>query len=90
MPDESGPLLDQRRYQGDQENISHPPSGLFQRSSQLDSVRRLARKLYGCGAKCNSTEFSGGHDPACWAKELPNRLDVADTKRLTMRTYIYS
>lgn len=57
-----------------QENISHPPSGLFQKSSQLESVRRLARNLKDCCTEVQLKEFSGGHDPACWANELPTAL----------------
>lgn len=62
---------------GDREReagVSHPPSGLRQDTSQLDSVRRLAKALAGMGKNLHYTEFSGGHDPACWAAELPAAL----------------
>lgn len=62
---------------GDQElqqGVSHPPSNLFQKTSQLDSVRRLSRALESAGHKVCHTEFSGGHDPKCWATELPQAL----------------
>ena len=57
-----------------QENISHPPTGLFQNTSQLDSVRRLAETLTACGGDVRYNEFHGGHDPRCWADELPQAL----------------
>jgi enterochelin esterase-like enzyme len=57
-----------------QENVSHPPSGLFQKTSQLASVRRLAQLLKATGNEVRYAEFSGGHDPQCWAAELPEAL----------------
>jgi enterochelin esterase family protein len=57
-----------------QSGVSHPPSGLFQKTNQLDSVRRLAEKLTGLCQDVHYAEFSGGHDPACWAAELPHAL----------------
>jgi enterochelin esterase family protein len=56
------------------ENATHPPSGLFQRTNQRDSCRRLAQQLEACCDKVRFAEFSGGHDPACWARELPDAL----------------
>jgi enterochelin esterase family protein len=56
------------------ENVSHPPSGLFQKSNQLDSVRRLTKKLEASCKAVHYAEFSGGHDPACWGKELPDAI----------------
>jgi enterochelin esterase family protein len=57
-----------------QENVAHPPSGLFQKTCQLDSVRGLARALSGSGRQVRYNEFAGGHDPARWADELPQAL----------------
>ncbi len=57
-----------------QEGVTHPPTGLFQKTSQIGSVRRLAEKLSGCNAPVRYNEFPGGHDPACWAAELPQAL----------------
>jgi enterochelin esterase-like enzyme len=55
-------------------DLLHPPTGLHQKVSQLDSVRRLAQQLSGSCSEMRYTEFSGRHDPACWAAELPNAL----------------
>jgi enterochelin esterase family protein len=57
-----------------QEGVAHPPSGLFQKTSQLDSVRGFAQKLSAICGHVHYNEFSGGHDPACWAHELPQAL----------------
>lgn len=57
-----------------QEGMTHPPSGLLQSVSQLDSCRRLAAKLAACGADVRFSEFAGGHDPQCWGEELPAAL----------------
>ena len=62
---------------GDQEleeNVSHPPSGLLQKSNQLDSVRRLTKKIEASCKALHYAEFPGGHDPACWAGELPGAI----------------
>ncbi len=53
------------------EGISHPPTGLLQRVSQLASCNKLAQSLASRGAMVRYSEFQGGHDPSCWAKELP-------------------
>ncbi len=60
--------------QESQENVMHSPVGLFQKTSQRDSVRRLAEKLEGLCREVHHKEFSGGHDMACWAEELPRAL----------------
>ncbi|WLD13978.1 alpha/beta hydrolase [Planctellipticum variicoloris] len=57
-----------------QQGVSHPPTGLFQQTSQLDSVRRLVRQLETSFSQVRSHEYDGGHDPACWAAELPDAL----------------
>ena len=54
-----------------QEDVMHPPSGMFQKASQLDSVRRLAQGMTNLGHVVHLSEYDGGHDPACWARELP-------------------
>lgn len=57
---------------GDQETdcgISHPPTGLRQEVSQMESVKRAAEAL---GAHLSI--FEGGHDPARWKRELPEAL----------------
>lgn len=57
-----------------QTTASHPPTPLVQRSSQLDSVRRLSSALRAGGHDVYSNEYNGGHDSACWAAELPQSL----------------
>jgi enterochelin esterase family protein len=53
-----------------QTDVRHPPTDMHQRTSQLDSVRRLAAAF---GQPCH--EYEGGHDPACWQAELPEALE---------------
>lgn len=55
-------------------DVSHPPTGLRQNSSQIASVRRLASALLGAGHVVRYSEYAGGHDPTCWAAELPSAL----------------
>lgn len=57
-----------------QTNASHPPTPLVQKASQLDSVRRLSSALSSSGHEIHHHEYDGGHDPACWAAELPQSL----------------
>lgn len=57
-----------------QEEASHPPTPLIQKTSQLDSVRRLAERMIEIGHKIQLNEYDGGHDPVCWAAELPQAL----------------
>ncbi len=57
-----------------QTNVSHPPTPLVQKASQLDSVRRLSSALRANGHDIHSNEYNGGHDCACWAAELPQAL----------------
>jgi enterochelin esterase family protein len=62
---------------GDQEvqkDINHPPTGLYQETSQLESVRRLTEQLRQTKSTVRWHEFCGGHDPLCWASELPAAL----------------
>lgn len=56
------------------EDLTHPPTPLHQKSSQLDSVRRLAGGLKKAGYLLHLHEFDGGHDPAAWKEELPAAL----------------
>jgi enterochelin esterase-like enzyme len=57
-----------------QTNVSHPPTPLLQKASQLDSVLRLSSTLGASGHDIHSHEYNGGHDPACWAAELTQSL----------------
>lgn len=62
---------------GDQEteeNVLHSPAGLFQKASQRDSVRWLAQALKGRCRALHYGEFPGGHEMACWGRELPRAL----------------
>ena len=58
-----------------QTNVSHPPTSLVQKTSQLDSVRRLSSALSARGHNIHTHVYNGGHDPACWAVELPQALE---------------
>jgi enterochelin esterase-like enzyme len=64
-----------------QKGIAHPPSGMLQKICQLDSVRRLASALTDAGHDARLVEFHGGHDPTCWAAELPEALAWLMPKR---------
>ncbi len=57
-----------------QENVSHPPTPLIQKTSQLASVRRLAKHMTEAGHEIHCHEYDGGHDPVCWGAELPQAL----------------
>lgn len=58
-----------------EENASHPPTPLIQKTSQLASVRRLAKRMTEAGHDIHQNEYDGGHDPACWGAELPQALE---------------
>jgi enterochelin esterase family protein len=57
-----------------QEHVSHPPTPLIQKTSQLASVRRLAKRMTEAGHLIHCNEYDGGHDPDCWKAELPQAL----------------
>ena len=57
-----------------QENLTHAPTSLYQKTSQLASVRRLAQEMTRVGHTVHLHEFDGGHDPACWGEELTGAL----------------
>lgn len=62
---------------GDRETatgISHSPTGMFQKTSQIASVKHLADRLKKVCDEVVFKEFLGGHDTACWAAELPEAL----------------
>lgn len=62
---------------GDEElprNVAHRPSGMWQGESQVASCARLAESLRGAGVEVAERLFMGGHDPACWARDLPDAL----------------
>lgn len=66
-------------------DVRHPPSGMHQGVSQLDSVTRLAEGLERAGHAVRFATFSGGHDPACWAAELPGALAWAAVSEAVWR-----
>jgi hypothetical protein len=55
----------------------HPPSGILQKTNQLESCRLLAEKLTGCCEDLHYSEFRGGHDPICWAENFQMRSNVS-------------
>ncbi len=55
-------------------DVRHPPTALHQATGQLDSVTHLAEVLPSEGASVSFSTFDGGHDPACWAAQLPAAL----------------
>lgn len=57
-----------------QENLTHAPTSLHQKTSQLASVRRLSEAMTRAGHTVHLHEFDGGHDPACWGEELTGAL----------------
>ena len=69
-----------------QENVSHPPTPLFQKASQLDSVRRLTAAMTVAGHEVHRHEYNGGHDPVCWGAELPDALAWLSGSRFPMLT----
>jgi enterochelin esterase family protein len=62
---------------GDEETetgASHPPTGLRQEISQLESVAEAAVALRAIGCTVEHRVYHGGHDPAQWNDELPEAL----------------
>jgi len=58
---------------GDEETateISHPPSGLYQRISQIEGVKLAAQRLEALGATIKLNVYPGGHAAAPWKAEL--------------------
>jgi len=62
---------------GDEETateISHPPSGLHQRISQIEGVKLAAMQLEALGAAVKLNLYPGGHAAAPWKAELSPAL----------------
>ncbi len=57
-----------------QQGVHHPPTGLYQGTSQRESVARLAARMQTLGLIVRQHVYPGGHDPSCWARELPEAL----------------
>jgi enterochelin esterase-like enzyme len=58
---------------GDQEtqkDVAHPPTGLRQKSSQIEACERASEMLRSQGYSINYRMFQGGHDPQCWRDDL--------------------
>ena len=51
-------------------DVRHPPTDLHQKTSQLESVRRLVEKLRLQDVPVQTHEYDGGHDCACWGEEM--------------------
>jgi enterochelin esterase family protein len=67
---------------GDRETesgVSHPPSGLFQGTSQRDSCDRAVAAFRKAGYLVTSRLFPGGHDAACWRDDLALALRWASS-----------
>lgn len=56
------------------ENVTHAPTGMVQGTSQYASCERLAQAIALARATVHENRYAGGHDPACWAAELPSAL----------------
>jgi hypothetical protein len=54
--------------------VSHPPTGLLQRVSQIEGVERAARLLRSRGAIVHTNRYVGGHAFPAWRKELSAAL----------------
>ena len=57
-----------------EEDVRHEPTAMHQRSSQLDSCRRLAAAVADRSSATRFETFAGGHDMACWDRELPEAI----------------
>jgi enterochelin esterase family protein len=58
---------------GDREldtNVIHPPTGLLQQATQVESCERTCDALRSLGYRASLRTFSGGHDPICWREDL--------------------
>jgi enterochelin esterase-like enzyme len=65
---------------GDQEtekDIAHPPSGLLQRSTQIEGCQHVCDALRSRNYPVEEHRCAGGHDPKCWQTELGNALGWA-------------
>ena len=57
-----------------EEDVSHPPTGMLQAVSQITATENIVKELRANGTLVNYHPFSGGHETACWKKELPSAL----------------
>lgn len=54
--------------------VRHPPTGLFQRVSQIEGVESAAQSLASRGGTVHYNPYSGGHAFSCWRDELAPAL----------------
>jgi len=54
--------------------ISHPPTGLRQDISQIDSCTRFCEGISEVGHSVHCNIYEGGHDIKSWKEELPQAL----------------
>jgi enterochelin esterase-like enzyme len=54
--------------------VAHPPTGLFQRVSQIEGVESAARAFASQGATVHYNLYSGGHSFSAWREELAPAL----------------
>lgn len=53
-----------------QTNVTHQPSGLVQRISQIEGVEWAARKLEALGGTVRCRHFGGGHTVSAWKEDF--------------------
>lgn len=59
------------------QGISHPPSGMFQQTTQIDACQRTCDALRSSGFNVRYRVFDGGHDANCWRDDLALALSWA-------------
>jgi enterochelin esterase family protein len=52
------------------ENVTHGPTGMVQKVSQIEGCRRMCELMRVRGIEVNEHTFAGGHDPDCWRDDL--------------------
>jgi len=60
-----------------EQDVSHPPSGMFQKTSQIDACQRAYETLKVNNYEVRYRVFNGGHEPDCWAEDLELALPWA-------------
>jgi enterochelin esterase family protein len=58
-------------------NVSHAPSGLFQKLTQIQGCEQACTALRERGFDVTYRMYAGGHDPACWRADLELALPWA-------------
>ena len=57
-----------------EEDVHHEPTAMHQKSSQIDSCRRLAAAVRDRADAVHFSTFAGGHDMTCWNLEFPEAV----------------